>query len=395
MEKYKIQKTLDSAKSLCTVSKFIEAKKILWPLLDLQSKNSDYLTLLGSVEIALKNFKDGINLLEKSLLISRNQIKARINLGNAYLDLGNEKKALENYKLALKIDLSEMQPYFLVGLLLKKQGRLNESLKIFHSALLNGVESEYIYYQLGTVYEALNLKEDAYKYFIISTNINKKFFRGYHAQANHLYDINKFDSALNILSFIDIGSPEYIDACLFKGKIYADLNVLDRAMEEFQKALEMNPNSSVVFFNLGNLYFEKMKKYSEAEIQFSRAIDINPNYAEAHLNLGLLLNSQKKFSDAVIHLKKSFDIDSSQSLTFLSMAHAKMQMCEWSSYLKDISYIKDIILKKSNKSNPFILFHLFDEPEAQKKSAQTYSLSLKDYSYLNLSPPKKSQKKYL
>ena len=71
------------------------------------------------------------------------------------------------------------------------------------------------------------------------------------------------------------------------GMVLFQKGQVDEAIAQFQKALEINPNSRRTHYNLGNALFQK-GQLDEAIAQYQKALEINPNYfAEAHYNLGL------------------------------------------------------------------------------------------------------------
>jgi len=70
-----------------------------------------------------------------------------------------------------------------------------------------------------------------------------------------------------------------------KGFEYQDKGNLDKALEEYQKALQLNPNYTQVYTNLGTVYLEK-QDYDQAIQQFKKVIELNYYDRKAHYNLG-------------------------------------------------------------------------------------------------------------
>jgi tetratricopeptide (TPR) repeat protein len=54
--------------------------------------------------------------------------------------------------------------------------------------------------------------------------------------------------------------------------------------------------------NLGLLYSEQ-KRYDRAIQEYQKAIEINPNYAEAHYNLGVLYYAQNDYKNSLHHFR--------------------------------------------------------------------------------------------
>ncbi|MFQ6031455.1 MAG: tetratricopeptide repeat protein [Candidatus Zixiibacteriota bacterium] len=71
-----------------------------------------------------------------------------------------------------------------------------------------------------------------------------------------------------------------------KGFEYQNQGNLDKALAEYQKALQLNPNYTRVYTNLGAVYLRK-QNYDQAILQFKKAIELNYFDKKAHYNLGL------------------------------------------------------------------------------------------------------------
>ena len=56
----------------------------------------------------------------------------------------------------------------------------------------------------------------------------------------------------------------------------------DRAVEEFKRALDFNPDNPQVHYNLGYIYAEEYEQQEEAMAHFRRFLEIDPNSKEAH-----------------------------------------------------------------------------------------------------------------
>ena len=76
-----------------------------------------------------------------------------------------------------------------------------------------------------------------------------------------------------------------------------------------RKALEFQPRSSLIYFNLGAiLYF--LKRPDEASINFKKAIELKPDYAEAYFNLGNTSQQLKRFKEAEVNYKRALELKS-------------------------------------------------------------------------------------
>ncbi len=80
------------------------------------------------------------------------------------------------------------------------------------------------------------------------------------------------------------------DKCLRSGKSAI-------AIDEYKKALELNPGSTAVTFNLAIAYY-KERNLKETISALERIVQLDPNDTEAYYNLGCLKLYQRNFEAA-------------------------------------------------------------------------------------------------
>jgi len=86
-------------------------------------------------------------------------------------------------------------------------------------------------------------------------------------------------------------------------------NELDKAIQEFKKAIELRgPNEAKLYCNLAYAYTKK-GWYDEAVRISKDALVISPNSAEAYHNLGLIYQKNKEFDKAISYYKRALKID--------------------------------------------------------------------------------------
>jgi tetratricopeptide (TPR) repeat protein len=77
---------------------------------------------------------------------------------------------------------------------------------------------------------------------------------------------------------------------------------LERAKQEFQKELQIDPNNAAAHYVLGELA-KKDENWDEAIAQFSAAAKLDPNFAEAYLGWGFALVTVKRYQEAIEPLR--------------------------------------------------------------------------------------------
>lgn len=115
--------------------------------------------------------------------------------------------------------------------------------------------------------------------------------------ANFLYGRNRFDEAIQIIqeNINDIKSEketDYFDLYRLMGNISLKSLDTDTAEEYYNICLRINPNSDVVFTNLGSLFLHK-SNYAKSIELYKKAITINSKNNKAWLGLAICHLSQK------------------------------------------------------------------------------------------------------
>jgi Flp pilus assembly protein TadD len=72
-----------------------------------------------------------------------------------------------------------------------------------------------------------------------------------------------------------------------KGFEFHNEGALDKAAEEYQEAIKLNPSLMEARMNLGAIYVNK-KEYDNAIQQFKKVVELNYLNARAHYNLGMV-----------------------------------------------------------------------------------------------------------
>ncbi|MBF0382872.1 MAG: tetratricopeptide repeat protein [Magnetococcales bacterium] len=111
----------------------------------------------------------------------------------------------------------------------------------------------------------------------------------------------------------DISKPDVYtsqlaeNAALQKGISYHQAGQLDKAIDCYQKTIEIQPENISALSNLG-IAFHDQGQLDAAVICYQKAISIKPNLVETHSNLAITLQSQGKLEEAVASLQKAISI---------------------------------------------------------------------------------------
>ncbi len=143
---------------------------------------------------------------------------------------------------------------------------------------------------------------------------------------------------------------------------YEGLNELQQALDEYQKALELNPKYINALNNSG-LVFCQLEKYEQAEMCHKLVLKISPDDENSLINLGNLKVKTKCYEEAVRYYKKALKTFKKTDLVYFNLGNCYVEMEE---PLKAIANFKNAI-----SNNPIYI-------DALLNMGQVYA-DLKDY----------------
>lgn len=114
-----------------------------------------------------------------------------------------------------------------------------------------------------------------------------------------------YQGAINI--FKGIKDPD-AEVFFWHGTALMFSECLEDAIEQFDKAIKINPQHAVAWNNKGVL-LSRLGKYEDAITYFDKALEINPKLADAWYNKGASLVKLGKDKEAITCLDKSIEIN--------------------------------------------------------------------------------------
>ncbi|SHL33234.1 Tetratricopeptide repeat-containing protein [Desulfatibacillum alkenivorans DSM 16219] len=124
------------------------------------------------------------------------------------------------------------------------------------------------------------------------------------SKGRHLAAIEQYTRYLEL----NQNAPEYAAPALNnRGTLYWTLGRYDEALQDFDQAVDMLPDSALNYINRGNVYAD-MGDVERAIEDYSQAITVDPKNGLAYSNRGLAWSSLKRFDQAIPDLDKAIEL---------------------------------------------------------------------------------------
>jgi len=123
---------------------------------------------------------------------------------------------------------------------------------------------------------------------------------------NAFCDRELFESGIECYD-VSLKLKECAEAYINRGIAYAKLNKHEQAIEDFSKAIALNPNLAEAYSNRGLTYAE-LNKHERAIEDYDRAIALNTNFAEAYNNRGNAYAELNKYERAIEDYDRAIEL---------------------------------------------------------------------------------------
>jgi Flp pilus assembly protein TadD len=134
-------------------------------------------------------------------------------------------------------------------------------------------------------------------------------------QGNEFSQAGEFEKAVEEYKKVLELEPQDIDALSNLGVAYYNLAQLDEAIEQYSKALELAPRDADIHSNLAAAHVQKYQENGAQEQlesaldQYTEAVELNPSLPEAHFGLGVVYILLQRYDEAIQALTRFQELD--------------------------------------------------------------------------------------
>ena len=141
--------------------------------------------------------------------------------------------------------------------------------------------------------------------------------------------IADFDKAIEI-------NPKYARAYFGRGGTYAKKGGLDEAIANFDKAIEIDPKFAPAYFGRGTAYGTK-GDLDRAIADYDKAIQINPKYAGAYNSRGDAYGTKGDLDRAIADYSKAIELDPKDAWAYPNRGNTYAKKGEYDRAIADYS----------------------------------------------------------
>jgi tetratricopeptide (TPR) repeat protein len=321
--------------------------------LALQPDNLETMEHAANYGVLCRDLDKAVQLYLKILGIQPNATSIREKLALCFVADGNKERALEVLREIVQREPLRYQIFFLMGELNEDLKKPDVALENYRSSLSINPNQLAPYLRIVLLElrnkrpaEALKQLDLAAAKFPNTFQVTYFYGLTYSETKEYARAVESFEKALELGKAT---SPSVVDGTFYfyYGAALERNGEFDKAVAQFEKSLELNPDYADAYNYLGFMYADKNIKLDEASRLIEKALNYEPENGAFLDSMGWVYYRQGKFDQALIYLQRAVKVIANDAVIFDHLGDVYFQMGNCNEALT--SYQKAVELDPKNK----------------------------------------------
>lgn len=219
--------------------------------------------------------------------------------GRAYMEMEKYSRARYDFDIAKQFTRDHPDVFYYHAMLSLKLGEPDRSLEYLDRAIQ---------------------KDPNAAYYMLKSEIKMEKYRDATESSEYRSILSDINAAIAL-------NQDNYELYLIRSKYLNSLGNLDKAMDDYDKVIELSPDKDVAYSNRGLARLNKFD-YKGALLDFNESIAINPSNAKAYQLRGLCYNNLNRYQEAHQDFTMSIDLMTRRLSGFTDKVAAKRELAE-------------------------------------------------------------------
>ena len=287
-------------------NQFEAAKALFTQICEISPDDADAWHTLSTINGMLGIFHEAEECCRRTLALQPNYCEAYVNLGNFLVSLGRQSAAIEQFEKALQISPNHAVAHYNLANALSTAERYDEAAAHYQTAIQINPNIFSAYFNLGN----LRMRQQQYnkavnnyaRAALLHPSVSQ--LQAIKEQGQVLVQNNHLDEAKALFMHLCKINPGDAHAWHTLSIINGRLGAVDEAGECCRRVLEILPDHSEAHINLGHVYFHH-RLYDKAISQYEMALESNPQSILALNNLAMACQTEYQVQKYIFHYRKA------------------------------------------------------------------------------------------
>ena len=299
------------------------ALTMLTKLIGIEPTNVDAHYLSGKLYIELGHSEEALDAFLETIHLDVNRLDAHYQIVALYEQQGDIDNIIKRYETIIRLDSSTADPFLRLGALYLRQGDKDSVVRVYEPGLEIEPDHPQAQYNLGIIFEERDEIQKAIKHFELANRYDDGNFDWHfryarlldrHAETLEDYHTYAATAVEEYTKTIDL-KDDYASAYLYRGlitrrykQIGDTLYRYGQIVEDFKRAIALEPNNSDAHYYLGMTYVD-LDQREEAKEILLKTLQFKKQYKAVYLQLGLIAEGEGDHAKAITHFEKELEID--------------------------------------------------------------------------------------
>jgi len=257
---------------------------------------------------------------------------------------------------------------------LREEGKIEEGIELLHQIIKKQNKVYFAYIYLAKLYRESNRKQDALDILKQGLDVHPFCYEIISLYSEYLLDAGQFDEVIDILDSQTLIRMEN-DALLWNylGIAYMKKGDTGNAVKAFETAASVDQEYTDVLVNLGRLYFSNYLRtkdknaYRNSIQNYKKAIEVEPDNAEAFFGLGIAYMQERRNRDAIYLLEITLILDPGLTKAYYFLGLAYMTNNNPNEAFSCLSAYKKIAYKSLSNEEKMMLDYLINRAKPESR----------------------------
>jgi len=120
------------------------------------------------------------------------------------------------------------------------------------------------------------------------------------------------------------------------GRIYQGKGELDKALQYYNRAIELKPDDKPSIYNRAVLYGD-LKMFDLALQDYTRAIELRPNFVQAYCNRGAIFSKLRDYDRAIIDCNKAIELQPGFTNAYSNRGNVYKELQDYECAIRDFN----------------------------------------------------------
>jgi tetratricopeptide (TPR) repeat protein len=300
------RKYLKAGEDFAEVNKFDDAIEQFSKAIEADPEYEDAYIARAGIYERLRKYEEAAKDYERALVFNNKDEGIYYQAGLAYYNAGKLGVALAKLNAALELKSNMLEAYQTRTLVYIGLGRYDEALEDCKRAL-RFKENEINFYNLGLVYEKLEMYDQAVDAYQKSINKNNNVIDVHLALGNLAFRRGNYSQAMESANNIIRINSRNKEGLMLRSKVHAKQMNISKAVDDISVAINMFQGDPDLYELRGDFY-QQLSRHSDAVVDFTNALDIDPDRAGVYYKRALSYENMRNYEDAMADYNKLLEM---------------------------------------------------------------------------------------